>query len=86
MTCFYEPSAVRVRADITDTQRRLNGTGRHRGILRPGFPDLQSRTDVVAAAEACRGLGVSDVAFYNYGHLRRHQLRWSADALAVFEE
>jgi hypothetical protein len=84
--CFYEPSAARVRSDIRDTQRRLNGAGRLRGILRPGFPDLQSRSEVIAAAEACRDAGVSDVAFYNYGHLRRHQLGWIAEALAVFED
>jgi hypothetical protein len=84
--CLYEPSVARVRADIRDTQRRLNGAGRLRGILRPGFPDLQSRPEVIAAAEACRDAGVSDVAFYNYGHLRRHQLGWIAEALAVFED
>jgi hypothetical protein len=84
--CFYEPSVPRVRADIRDTQRRLNGAGRLRGVLRPGFPDLQSPGEVVAAATACRDAGVSDVAFYNFGHLRRQHLRWIADALAVFED
>jgi len=83
-TCFYEPSAERVRADIYDTQRRLNGTGTLRGILRPGFPDLQSRSELIAAARALHDAGISDVAFYNYGHLRRSNLSWIADALAVF--
>ena len=82
--CFYEPSADRVRADVYDTQRRLNGVGTLRGILRPGFPDLQSRGDLVAAAQALRVAGISDVAFYNYGHLRRSNLAWIAEALAVF--
>ena len=35
--CFYEPSATRVRADIYDTKRRVNGAGALRGIIRPGF-------------------------------------------------
>jgi hypothetical protein len=82
--CFYEPSVERVRADIRDAQRRLEGTGRLRGILRPGFPDLQSRAELVAAAEALRDAGISEIAFYNYGHLRRSNLAWIADALAVF--
>jgi hypothetical protein len=82
--CFYEPSAERVRADICDTQRRLNGTGTLRGILRPGFPDLESRSELVAAARALHEAGISEVAFYNYGHLRRSNLSWIADALAVF--
>ena len=84
--CFYEPSALRVRADIHDTQRRLNGTGRLRGILRPGFPDLDSRSEVVAAARALHEAGISEVAFYNYGHLRRNNLRWISDALAAIGE
>jgi hypothetical protein len=82
--CFYEPSAARIRADIWDVQRRLKGAGNLRGILRPGFPDLQSRGEVVAAAEALRDAGIAEIAFYNYGHLRRSNLGWIADALAVF--
>jgi hypothetical protein len=82
--CFYEPSAERVRADIYDAQRRLNGTGTLRGILRPGFPDLGTRNEVLAAARALRDAGVPGVAFYNYGHLRRSNLSWIADALAEF--
>jgi hypothetical protein len=82
--CFYEPSADRVRADVHDTKRRLNGSGTLRGILRPGFPDLQSRSEVIAAARALHDASISEVAFYNYGHLRRSNLSWIADALAVF--
>jgi hypothetical protein len=82
--CFYEPTVPRVRADVADTRRRLAGVGTLRGILRPGFPDLQSRNEVVAAAEALRDADISEIAFYNYGHLRRRNLEWIADALAVF--
>ena len=57
--CFYEPSVERVRADIRDTQRRLHGAGRLRGILRPSFPDFQSRSELVAAAQALRDAGIS---------------------------
>jgi hypothetical protein len=82
--CFYEPSAERVRADVFDTLRRLDGVGRLRGVLRPGFPDLQSRDEFVSAARALRDSGVSEVAFYNYGHVRRSSLAWIPDALALF--
>ena len=84
--CFYEPSAARIRADIWDVQRRLNGVARIRAILRPGFPDLQSRGEVVAAAEALYDAGITEIAFYNYGHLRRSNLARIVDALAVFGE
>ncbi len=82
--CFYEPGAERVRADVHDVRRRLQGVGRLRGILRPGFPDLQSGRELIAAAHAFRDAGISEIAFYNYGHLRRSNLAWIADALAVF--
>lgn len=83
-SCLYEPSAARIRADIFDVQRRIGGAGKLRGILRPSFPDLQSRGEVATAAEAMRDAGITEVAFYNYGHLRRANLAWIADALAVF--
>ena len=37
----------------------MDGADVLRGILRPGFPDLQSRGEVVAAARALRDAGVS---------------------------
>ncbi len=82
--CFYEPGVERLRADIFDVKRRIGGAGKLRGILRPAWPDLRSRADVVGAATALRDGGMTDVAFYNYGHLRRSNLAWIADALAVF--
>jgi hypothetical protein len=82
--CFYEPSVARIRADIFDVQRRLGGAGKLRGILRPAWPDLQSKADVVGAVTALRDAGITDVAFYNYGHLRQNSLGWIAEALAVF--
>jgi hypothetical protein len=82
--CLYEPGTDRVRADIYDTKRRMGGVGVLRGILRPGFRDLHNRAELVAAATAVRDAGISEIAFYNYGHLRRSQLAWIADALAVF--
>lgn len=78
---FYEPTVPRLRADVYDTQRRLRGAGSLRGIIRPGFPDLQSRDDVMAAVAALRRAGASGVAFYNYGHLRRGNLAWIGDAM-----
>jgi hypothetical protein len=84
--CFYESSAERIRADIWDVRRRMAGAGRLRGILRPAYPDLQSRDNVIASAQALHKAGVRDIAFYNYGHLRRMNLAWIADALAALGE
>jgi hypothetical protein len=81
--CFYEPSVERIRADLFDVQRRIGRTGRLRAILRPAWPDLQIRADLVGAATVLREAGVSEVAFYNYGHLRRSSLGRIADALAA---
>jgi hypothetical protein len=79
--CFYEPSPARIRADIWDVQRRIAIGGRLRGILRPAHPDLNGRDAVVAAALVMREAGIAEIAFYNYGHLRRASLGWIADAL-----
>ncbi|MBV9702892.1 MAG: hypothetical protein JO163_09195 [Methylobacteriaceae bacterium] len=80
--CFYEPSAERVRADAWDVRRRLGGVGHLRGILRPAHPDLKSRAEVVAAVAGLRALGITEIAFYNYGHVRRSSLEWIGAALA----
>jgi hypothetical protein len=82
--CFYEPSAARVKADLFDVRRRLGKDAALRGILRPAWPDLGSKTELLAAAAALRQGGVSGIAFYNWGHLREANVRWIADAVAAF--
>ena len=47
--CFYEPGARRIKADLFDVKRRLRGSGRLRGIVRPAFPDLESKDEFLAA-------------------------------------
>jgi hypothetical protein len=79
--CFYEASPLRVRADLWDVRRRIGGAGRLRGILRPAHPDLNGRDAVIAAVSALHEAGVDDIAFYNYGHIRRPGLAWIGDAL-----
>ena len=80
--CFYEPSAMRVKADLFDIRRRLGGTdAKLRGILRPSHPDLATKGDFLAAVEALREGGVDELAFYNWGHLRRANLDWIGEAL-----
>ena len=81
--CFYEPEPARIRNDVWDVQRRLNGVGQLRGVLRPGFPDLATRQDVIDGVAALVAAGIHDIAFYNYGHLRQASLDWMGDALAA---
>lgn len=80
-TCFYEPDAMRVKADLFDIRRRLKGAGKLRGILRPSYPDLSTRAEFMAAIEALRDGGVDELAFYNWGHLRKANLAWIGDAM-----
>jgi hypothetical protein len=82
--CFYEPGAQRIKADLFDVKRRLSGKGRLRGILRPAFPDLESKGEFLAAIRALAEGGVSGVAFYNWGHIRDANLEWIAEGLASF--
>lgn len=79
--CFYEPSAARVKADLFDIRRRMNGKGRLRGILRPSHPDIAVKGEFLAAVEALREGGVDGLAFYNWGHLRSANLAWIGEAL-----
>jgi hypothetical protein len=81
--CFYEPSAMRVKADLFDIRRRLKGVGKLRGILRPAHPDLSSKGEFIAAVAALRAGGVDELAFYNWGHLRRTNLAWIGEALGA---
>lgn len=68
--CFYEPSPMRVKADLFDIRRRIGKDVKLRGILRPSFPDFATRGEFIAAVQALREGGVDELAFYNYGHLR----------------
>jgi hypothetical protein len=80
--CFYESSAMRVKADLFDIKRRLRGTEtKLRGILRPSHPDLSSKGEFLVAVAALREGGVTELAFYNWGHLRRANLAWIGEAL-----
>lgn len=79
--CFYEPSAMRVKADLFDIRRRIGGDAKLRAILRPSHPDLADKGEFLAAIAALRAGGVADLAFYNWGHLRQHNLAWIGEAL-----
>jgi len=83
--CFYEPGAARVKADLFDVERRVRGKGRLRGILRPAFPDLDTKGEFLAAMRVLGEGGISEVAFYNWGHLRDANLNWIAEGLAALE-
>jgi hypothetical protein len=83
--CFYEASAARVAADLHDVKRRLNGAGGLRGIVRPAFPDLESKADFLGAMAVLARGGVREVAFYNWGHLREVNLDWIREGLAIME-
>lgn len=81
--CFYEPGAQRIASDLHDVTRRCGGTEKLRGILRPGHPDLLDRDQVVAAVATLAAGGIEDIAFYNYGHLRKPALDWVGEALSA---
>lgn len=83
--CFYESTPDRVRADARDVRRRLGAAAQVRGILRPGYPDLRTPADLAAAVAALRDAQVSEVAFYNYGHLTRRNLAWIREAIGRLE-
>ena len=82
--CFYEPGAARIKADLFDVRRRLGGKGQLRGITRPAWPDLATRGEFLAAVQVLADGGLDGLAFYNWGHLRRSNLAWIAEAMTIF--
>ena len=81
--CFYEPSAMRVKADLFDIRRRLRGTrqaARHPAAVASRI--LRARASSSPRSAALRAGGVDELAFYNWGHLRRANLDWIGEALA----
>lgn len=81
--CFYEPAPARIAADLSDVRRRLGGSARLRGILRPAWPDLDDPAALSRAVALLAGAGVEDLGFYNYGHWRAANLDWVGQALAA---
>jgi hypothetical protein len=80
--CFYEPSAERIAADLFDLKRRVAANTTIRGILRPSFPDIENKAEFLAAIDLLIAGGVTDLAFYNWGHLRRRNVEWIGEALS----
>lgn len=83
--CFYEPGADRVKADLYDVRRRLRGKGKLRGILRPAYPDFATKAEFLTAITALINGGVTELAFYNWGHLRSANVSWIAEAMQLLE-
>ncbi|HYC25051.1 MAG TPA: hypothetical protein VEC58_03345 [Roseiarcus sp.] len=83
--CFYESGAERVKADLFDVRRRMRGGGVLRGIVRPAYPDLASKSEFIAAMRVLGEEGVKDVAFYNWGHLRGANVEWIAAGLKTLD-
>jgi len=83
--CFYEAGADRIKADLFDVKRRMRGKGRLRGILRPAFPDLESKGEFLSAVRALAAGGVSEIAFYNWGHVRDANIDWIAEGLGALK-
>ena len=78
---LYQPSPAAVKAEADYILRKLGGTDRHGVILRPGWPDMQGREQLVETLAAVRASGIRNIGFYNYGLLPRASLRWLAEAI-----
>ncbi|MBB3929395.1 hypothetical protein GGR25_000414 [Kaistia hirudinis] len=83
--CLYEPSVAAVIADFGEVRRRLGNEAKLRAILRPGPPDFADEGGFTAAIHGLSAAGLSDFAFYNYGHVRRSNLEWIGRAFASLD-
>jgi hypothetical protein len=80
----YYPSAAEAFVHAWGVRARVGEAPLH-FILRPGFPDLANGAETEAAAHRLKEVGLSGLAFYNYGHLRLAGLEHARAALAALE-
>lgn len=78
---LYQPNAASVLADARYVLDRVS-SARTSVILRPGYPDLTTEADLVAALDGLKLLGITNFAFYNLGMLRPGDLRRLQHVLA----
>lgn len=82
----YQASAEEVLIDAWDVRRRIGDARPLHAILRPSFPDLGNGAETVAAARRLREeIGITGIAFYNYGHMRLAGLERVRAALEALE-
>jgi hypothetical protein len=75
-TCAYFREPARVEAELRDYRRLVGPEVPLEAILRPYPPDSESAADLAEKVRAALGVGVSDLAFYNYGHMPLQSLDW----------
>lgn len=82
--CLYEPTWNRAAADFVDVRRRLDRPEGVRCVIRPSWPDLNSASEVRDAVSSVAAHGAEGISFYNWGFLRRRNLRYIFEALRDF--
>lgn len=80
--CLYQKGWQAASSDLGEVRRRVGDAARLRCILRPGPPDYTDEGSFAATVAALRDAGMSDFAFYNYGHVRRSNLEWIGRAFS----
>lgn len=80
-TPLYQSSAAAAKTEGKYIIRQVGGAERLAAILRPGWPDMQSREQVVDTVTSVRALGIQDIGFYHYDMLLPVNLRWLKHAI-----
>lgn len=78
---LYKRSATTTEAEGKYVISVVHDVARLSAILRPGWPDMQSRQQVTETVACIRALGIRDISFYNYDMLRPVNLKWLERAL-----
>lgn len=80
--CGYQAGPAEILEDAWDSRARAGEQAPLNVILRPSHPDLHSEAELLATVAGLKRLGLRDLAFYNYGHVRRPNLDWLRSAFA----
>ena len=83
--CLYEPNSLRAVADLEDVCRRLGTIDGLRCIIRPSAPDLNTASEVRSTVSLIASKGVDGISFYNWGFLRKYNLRYIYESLKALD-
>lgn len=78
---LYQPSADAMLCDAEDVIHRVGSVDSLSAILRPGWPDMTSESQLLDSVQHLKRLGIRDIAFYHFDMLRPVNFDWLKHAL-----
>lgn len=78
---LYQPDPQAVERELRHVLSKTGSHERISAILRPAFPDMLDQAQLAETLRRVRSFGIGDLAFYNFGMLRRANRQWLRSCL-----